>query len=190
MVCLYNLVCIWVYHGMLESDRLATRCSRVLAIEDRNGLNAFGDILSYDVDGDGLLDREELTEFLENEGVCSDAFFLAMAVSDANDKCSDGKVSIDHLMEYTTEVLVGLKSGKPLNELFPEIPQSARGDVADVDAAQELIIGGAGEAAPSMGSTDIDGVELSTMQDEANSKDQVGSPKSSGSRIAKRFVVV
>ena len=111
MVMVYFFLAVALYHSMMETQRLANRCRKVISIEDGNGARLFSDIMKDDVDGDGLLDKQELEAFIEAEGLNAEPFLQAAAICDKKDGIITGDVEMDELMEECNKLLVKIKDG-------------------------------------------------------------------------------
>ena len=111
MVFVYYVVSIMVYHGMMESHRLKNRCRKVISIEDGNGARLFSGMDKYDEDGDGVLDKSELEEYIAGEGLNVEPFLQAAAMVDQRDGIITGDVSIDELMQECDTLMDKIKAG-------------------------------------------------------------------------------
>ena len=111
-IIIYLFVAIALYHNMMEGNRLANRCRKIISIEDGNGARLFSSIHEHDEDDDGYLDREELINYIDAEGIATDPFVTAAASLDAKEHNPDGKVTVVELMDELEILMVAIKKGE------------------------------------------------------------------------------
>ena len=111
-LCVYFFIAICIYHSMMETHRLANRCRKIVSIEDGNGHRLFSGIDQHDDDGDGMLNKEELVNYIEAEGLNSAPFVQAAAQVDAREENPDGEVSREELMGELEGLIAQIKAGK------------------------------------------------------------------------------
>jgi len=110
-VCFYTFLTISIYHSMMEEQRLTNRCRKVIAIEDGNGIRLFSNMDKDDKDNDGLLDKQELENFITNEGLNPEPFLQAAAICDERDGIITGDVEMGELMDACDDLMVKIKAG-------------------------------------------------------------------------------